>query len=103
MKFESIDIIAAIQHVMDNRYHSLIKDGNMSSKEAYLRTWKEFERGIRESMREQARLLFIEESDRHRSSYEDAIFSQKGTPVTDVGMIITGKYKKKRRSNVRRP
>ena len=55
-----MDVMAAIQNVLGKRFKMLTENG-MSNKEAYLRVYAEFERGVAESMREQARLMYMEE------------------------------------------
>jgi len=60
MKFHSIDVMAAIQHVLDKRFKTLTKDCGLSQRNAYERVYKEFERSLADSMQKTARSLWLE-------------------------------------------
>jgi flagellum-specific peptidoglycan hydrolase FlgJ len=60
--FETPDVIAAIQNVMTKRFKQLTENGKMTKKDAYFRVYKEFERGLTEAMKQQARLIYLEET-----------------------------------------
>jgi hypothetical protein len=61
MKFHSVDVIAAIQHVLDKRFKTLKNNCGMSQRDAYEKVYREFERSLADSIRKAAHDIWVED------------------------------------------